>query len=55
MPPGTRVQTGAKTGKPIDPDNGAEPIYPKRISTTVKAVWTAAAKKGVETRCANIA
>ncbi|KAF9502946.1 hypothetical protein BS47DRAFT_1369906 [Hydnum rufescens UP504] len=53
MPSGTCSQMGAKTGKPIDPDNTAQSVFPKPISMTVKAKWTEAGKKATETWRAN--
>ncbi|KAF9511277.1 hypothetical protein BS47DRAFT_1363978 [Hydnum rufescens UP504] len=50
---GTCSKTGAKTGKPADPDNRAESIIPKPVSVTVRAKCTEAGKKAAVTRCAN--
>jgi hypothetical protein len=49
MTSGTRSKTGAKIGKPINPENGAESIFPKQLTVTQKAKRSEAAQKAAVT------
>jgi hypothetical protein len=53
MTSGTRSKTGAKIGKPIDPDNSAESAFPKKVTATTKAKRSEAGRKAAATRRAN--
>lgn len=53
MTSGTRSKTGAKTGKAVDPDNGAKSAFPKKASETEKAKRAEAGRKAAETRRRN--